>query len=1176
MNGVGRGDNKEKKGKNALFTRETVGMTLLLFSAIIFFIAVTGRYVFGDIGVAITSFFVGLCGFFVYPLLLLCIYASVALISGKKYFPAKWVLKFVLLLIAVFFIVHTATAERFFGNGYGSYLGGCWSAASESAANGTGGGVLFGLIAYPVRAVLSAAGSYVLYALLLAAVLFWIAMGTPLKKAIFRSAPRKLGKGAEGEGSEPVAYDDIPAPSRSAALPEEGRPAYGAPAAPVYAQNAQGGYARPVQSAPAAQNGYARQSAAPAQNTAYAQPAAQQPVYRTAPSPYTQPAQAYRQPVRTESPAASEPPQSSRDILFKSDPASSYKNNLIFDRDSRFNTYPRRSSVTPVQDEPAQNTQSTQSAQNTRSAPAQPPRYSEAYTARTEETRPAMPRRVTVERAASEPEDDFNYPQSPSYRAPAQTAQEEHDYYSNDVPYADEPAYEETFSSEPNVNDYDAPAAPAPAEPEEAPMRPAYEAPAELDTPVRPTYRAEPSRPAYEEPAAPVRPAYEAEPARPRYEAPAADEPEPEDVPAPEDLPPMTREEFRSVFSRPVEERIRITDTPAPRETPITPEAAPVRDRFSVPADEPVDEPPAEEPPARSRVYDAPVMQSAANLLDDDDAEIDDANYLEPDVVPEAPARTARGERNPDRSLSKRGDRMPAERAARMPVPAEADESEPAPAPKKHVYKAYVRPNLENLVTYQEKPSVSQEEIDQNSAIIVETLSAFRVDAEVVKVTVGSAVTRYDIDIPRNVTVNTVIKRDTEIAMRLHARDGVNIYSNSEAGAVSIEVPNSRRATVGLKSVMQADEYVNAKPNSLMFAMGKDVEGRNVCGNIVKMKHLLVAGATGSGKSVCLNAMLISLICRYSPEELRLILIDPKKVEFAVFDGLPHLMINEIISDAQKAISALNWALKEQERRYTLFQNKTRSGINVHNIDEYNRSLTEDEEKLPKIVIVVDELADLMSVAKKEIEERIQRLSQKARAAGMHLVIATQRPSVDVITGVIKGNLPTRLAFRVIQEVDSRTILDESGAQKLLGNGDMLYRTEGMFDCVRVQGAFVGSEEVQKIIEDIKAHNEAYFDENVADFINREESGSTGGGGEDADDSSVDPQYIKALAIVVKLGQASISLIQRKCSVGYNHAGKIIEWMELMGYISAFDGKAKARTVLLSKEDFEAKYGDLD
>ena len=217
-----------------------------------------------------------------------------------------------------------------------------------------------------------------------------------------------------------------------------------------------------------------------------------------------------------------------------------------------------------------------------------------------------------------------------------------------------------------------------------------------------------------------------------------------------------------------------------------------------------------------------------------------------------------------------------------------------------------------------------------------------------------------------------------------------------------------------------------------------------------------------------------------------------------------------------------------------------------------------------------------MSVAKKDIEDRIQRLAQKARAAGMHLVIATQRPSVDVITGVIKGNLPTRLAFRVIQEVDSRTILDESGAEKLLGLGDMLYRTEGMYSCLRVQGAFIDSKEVQRVVEDIKAHNEAYFDESVADYINQTEASAGGVGDDDADGGAVDPQYIKALAIVVKLGSASISLIQRKCSVGYNHAGKIIEWMELMGYISPFDGKAKARTVLLTKEDFEAKYGDLD
>jgi len=287
-------------------------------------------------------------------------------------------------------------------------------------------------------------------------------------------------------------------------------------------------------------------------------------------------------------------------------------------------------------------------------------------------------------------------------------------------------------------------------------------------------------------------------------------------------------------------------------------------------------------------------------------------------------------------------------------------------------------------------------------------------------------------------------------------------------------------------------------------------------------------------------------------------------------------MINEIISDPQKAVMALNWAIKEMERRYSLFQEKTRSGIACRNIDEYNAKITPDEERLPKIVIVTDELADLMSVAKKDIEERIQRPAQKARAAGIHLVLATQRPSVDVVTGVIKSNLPTRMALSVSSEVDSRVILDESGAEKLLGLGDMIF-TIGGSKRTRAQGAYVSSDETQAIVGFIKENNEAYFDESVSDYVNKQNSGDGGGAyGGDDDGGEVDQQYIKALGMVVKIGTASISLIQRKCNVGYNHAGKIIEWMELMGYISAFDGKAKARTVLLTKEEYESKYGSLD
>lgn len=488
----------------------------------------------------------------------------------------------------------------------------------------------------------------------------------------------------------------------------------------------------------------------------------------------------------------------------------------------------------------------------------------------------------------------------------------------------------------------------------------------------------------------------------------------------------------------------------------------------------------------------------------------------------------------------------------------------------------YVKPPFDYFTRYDNELSANPEEIQTNKEIIVGTLSDFHIDAEIMRVTSGPTVTRYDIDVPKGIQARKVASYDEEIARQLRVTGGVSIYPNYESGFISIEVPNKKRATVGLASILQDKEFMNAKPTSLTFAIGKDVEGRSICGSIAKMTHLLVAGSTGAGKSVFLNSLIISLIMRYSPEELRLILIDPKQVEFIVYDKLPHLMINEIITDANKVISVLNWAIKEMERRYTLFQQKTVSGKLVREIDEYNASLDVSEEKLPKIVLIVDELADLMLVAKKDIEDRIQRLTQKSRAAGIHLVIATQRPSVDVITGIIKSNLPTRIAFRVAQEVDSRTILDCSGAEKLLGNGDLLYKTASMPATARVQGAFLSSDEVQNVVEFIKANNEAYFDESVAEYLNTAERQQSGEDTSAVDmDGALDPVYVEALKYVVTIGQASISMLQRRCAVGYARAGKIIEWMESMGYISPFDG-SKARKVLITKEEFEEKFGSIE
>ncbi len=501
------------------------------------------------------------------------------------------------------------------------------------------------------------------------------------------------------------------------------------------------------------------------------------------------------------------------------------------------------------------------------------------------------------------------------------------------------------------------------------------------------------------------------------------------------------------------------------------------------------------------------------------------------------------------------------------PVPA------PPPPPKPRVIRPYVRARLDDFDCRDIEPTSNEEEVQLTKENILATLEEFKISgASIASVTFGPTVTRYNVTIPRSISPKKVVALDQSIAINLHS-SGVNIYPNYEDGVVSIEVPNRDRQFVQLGCMLSGDTFVNAKTSSIMFAMGKDVANRKIYGDITKMIHLLVAGSSGSGKSVFLGSLIISLIYKYSPEELRLILIDPKKTEFVLYNNLPHLMINEIITDAGKAVQSLNWAIGEMNRRYTLFEQMSRSGKYVVNLDQYNEQL-EKAERLPKIVIIIDELADLMLAAKKEMEDRIQNLTQKARAAGIHLIVATQRPSTDVITGVIKSNLPTRVAFYVATDVDSRVILDQTGAQKLLGKGDFLYTMPGINVPVRVQSAFISPEESQRVVQFIKNNNEAYYDEEATAFINNR--GGNGGSPSEGGDGNggVDPMYIDALRYVIQSNSASISMIQRKCTAGYNRAGKIIEWMEDMGYISPFDG-AKARKVLITKEEFESKYGPL-
>ncbi len=561
-------------------------------------------------------------------------------------------------------------------------------------------------------------------------------------------------------------------------------------------------------------------------------------------------------------------------------------------------------------------------------------------------------------------------------------------------------------------------------------------------------------------------------------------------------------------------------------------------------------------------------LRSNADLFDYDDDDDDETV-----VQNEQPMETASRVRLPEERKPETVTVKPAVQATKTePV---VQEEKP-----KHVWKKYVHPTLDLLDDYPEHNNVNTGEIEDNKRTIVDTLARFKIASEVSNVTIGPAITRYDVIIEDKTKIKQSLNYREAVAMAL-MKENVTAYLNYSKGALSIEVPNNVRTVVGLKSMLTSQKFINSKTNSITFALGKSVEGEVMCPDITKMPHLLVAGTTGSGKSICLSALIVSLLYKYGPEELRFILVDPKQVEFISYDKLPHLMINEIIYEVDKAVKALNWAIKEMERRYGLFKEMTEQGRATKNLDEYNSHLPEGEEKLPKIVIILDEFGDLMLQAKKDIEGRIIKLVQKARACGIHLILATQRPSVDCITGLIKSNLPTRIGFKVNSFDDARTIFDIGGAEKLLGKGDLYFRSAESPDLARIQGCFVDTHEVQKVTDFVKAHNETYFDQTVSDFINKvdEEASSASSGGEDgsSDQSEIkiDETYIKALYYCVSSNQASVSMIQRRFPVGYIKACKIIDWMENMDYVTKSEG-SKPRKVLLSKEEFSNMYGDVD
>ncbi|QQK07623.1 FtsK/SpoIIIE family DNA translocase [Miniphocaeibacter halophilus] len=464
----------------------------------------------------------------------------------------------------------------------------------------------------------------------------------------------------------------------------------------------------------------------------------------------------------------------------------------------------------------------------------------------------------------------------------------------------------------------------------------------------------------------------------------------------------------------------------------------------------------------------------------------------------------------------------------------------------------YKFPPLELLKDPYLSKGDSKDEVLNKAKKIESTLSSFGIDASVVEINKGPTVTCYELEPAPGVKVSKIVNLSDDLAMTLASSD-IRIEAPIPGkSVVGIEVPNINKEDVYFKEIINSKEFMQI--NSLMpIALGKSISGKSIVTSIDKMPHLLIAGATGSGKSVCINTIIMSIIYKAKPDDVKMILIDPKVVELSVYNGIPHLAI-PVVTNAKKANFALNWAVTEMERRYKIFSENY-----VRDIKSYNEKNSDNSlEKLPYIVIIIDELSDLMMVAAGEVEDSIARLAQMARACGIHLIVATQRPSVDVITGTIKANIPSRISFAVSSQIDSRTILDTSGAEKLLGKGDMLFFPSNVSKPVRIQGAFISDGEVEKIVSYLKNQNITDYDKNIIEDIDKKQEASE-------NIQSTDELFKDAVKIILDENSASISLLQRKMKIGYARAGRLIDEMEEMGIVSGYEG-SKPRKILVGKD----------
>jgi len=488
---------------------------------------------------------------------------------------------------------------------------------------------------------------------------------------------------------------------------------------------------------------------------------------------------------------------------------------------------------------------------------------------------------------------------------------------------------------------------------------------------------------------------------------------------------------------------------------------------------------------------------------------------------------------------------------------------------------AYRFPPIELLHRPAGTSADGTEEMRENSRRLNETLASFHIDAHIINVTRGPSVTRYEVELDKGVRLSKLTGCADDIALSLGA-SGVRIAAvPGKISIVGIEVPNRTVTTVSLREVIDSPAFAQAKGKS-SFSVGKDIAGNCIVGNIAKMPHMLIAGTTGSGKSVCMNSIIISLLYKAGPEDVKLIMVDPKMVELGIYNGIPQLLI-PVVTDPKKAAGSLQWAVTEMLRRYKLM-----SDAGVRDLESYNSIVANEEggQKLPQIIVIIDELADLMLVAAKEVEDSICRIAQMGRASGMHLIIATQRPSADVITGLMKANIPSRIAFSVASAMESRIILDTQGAEKLVGKGDMLYAPIGCGKPLRVQGCFVTDSEVEAVASFVKDNYTADYNQQVLEEIEKkaQQTGKSGKGAAadpEPNDAELegDEMLPAAVEVILETGQASVSMLQRRLKLGYARAARIVDEMEEKGIVGPFQG-SKPRDILITKEQWAARNGD--